>query len=34
MRARAVWLHQHTAEENLDRCGQKRRWVLSLLCSM
>jgi len=32
MRACAVWLHrQHTAEENLDRCHQKRRWVL---CSM
>jgi len=33
MRACAAWLrHQHTAEENLlDRCHQKRRWVL---CSM
>jgi len=33
MRACAVWLHhQHTAEEYLlDRCRQKRRWVL---CSM
>jgi len=33
VRARTVWLHhQHTAEENLlDRCRQKRLWVL---CSM
>jgi len=33
MRACSVWLHhQHTVEVNLlDRCRQKRRWVL---CSM
>jgi len=30
MRDCAVWLHhQHTEEENLlDRCRQKRQWVL------